>query len=212
MRAMHKLHRIIVFIKFHAGTKFLVAPVFALLTSCALNDPAVTTPYEQMIPHDIGLHQKVRAELEFITFNISDQLEEPEKFQRSINRNEITYLSEQWKLALIKTFEIANIFDGDPQNKLSLTVTVLGVNVPTIFNNKADIKARYKIKDMKTGVILFSKDIKTNDRIKWHLLRKFGDDGSVSLLEVEELVINENISAFMKLIDVGKLVVTQKTE
>jgi hypothetical protein len=212
MAAMRMLHRIVIFAKSKAvDNKFIVAPVVALLTSCALNDPAVISPYEQMVPQGIRKHHRAMAELEFVTFNISDKLEEPKRYYHSINRNEITYLSEQWKLALIKTLDNANIFESDSKTKLSLTVTVSEASSP-IFAAGADFKARYQITDMKTGVIVYSKDIRTNDRLPWLRFQKFGDDGTISLLEAEELVINENIKEFMNSIDVDKLVVPQKTE
>jgi hypothetical protein len=199
------LHRIL--FKFKVQNKFLITPIVILLTSCALYDPAVTAPVEQMVPHNIRQHNRVRAELEFITFNISDQLEEPDRLlYHSLDHTQITYLSEQWKLALIKTLKEANMFESDSQNKLSLTLTVLEASSLSTFSVGADIKARYQITDMKTGIVVYSKDIRTNDSLKWLRFQRIGDDVNTNVLKAEELVINENIKEFMDSIDVDKLV------
>lgn len=202
---MCMLHRIL--FKFKVQNKFLITPIVILLTSCALYDPAVTAPVEQMVPHNIRQHNRVRAELEFITFNISDQLEEPDRLlYHSLDHTQITYLSEQWKLALIKTLKEANMFESDSQNKLSLTLTVLEASSLSTFSVGADIKARYQITDMKTGIVVYSKDIRTNDSLKWLRFQRIGDDVNTNVLKAEELVINENIKEFMDSIDVDKLV------
>ena len=211
MIKMFVLHRTL--IKFKLCNKFLFSPLIALLTSCALYDPAVTTPAEQMVPHNIRQHNKVRAELEFITFTISDQLEEPDRLlYHSLDNTQITYLSEQWKLALIKTLKEASMFENDSQNKLSLTLTILEASSISTFEVGADIKAKYQITDMKTGVVVYSKDIRTNDSLGWLRLQRIGDDSNTNVLKAEELVINESIKEFMDSIDVDKLLVSQNTE
>ncbi len=180
MITMDILQNISVLMKFLTGRVLTIVVIVPMLSSCGALGPAWTDPVNQMVPHDIGKYRKFNAELEFVTFNISDQLEEPEKRYYKINRTEITYLSEQWKLALVKTLERADIFKSNSKNKLSLTVTVLEASTHTFFGTKADIKARYQIKDLKTGAVVCSKDIRTNDGPKGI---GFGDDLNTSILK-----------------------------
>ena len=211
MIEMYMLHRTLT--KFKVRNKFLFSPLVVLLTSCALYDPAVTAPAEQMVPHDIRQHNKVKAELEFITYTISDKLEEPDRLlYHSLDHTQITYLSEQWKLALIKTLKEANMFENNSKNKLSLTLTVLEASSLSTFAVGADIKARYQITDMKTGVVVYSKDIRTHGSLDWLRFQRIGDDVNTDVLKVEELAINESIKEFMDSIDVDKLVVSRNTE
>ncbi len=200
MIKMRILHRTLIRSKLH--NKLLFVPVVILLTSCALNDAELTNPAEQMVPHNIRQHNIVRAELEFVTFTIPDQLEEPDRsLYYSLDHTQISYLSEQWKLALIKAFKEANMFESNSKNKLSLTLTVLEASSLSIFAVGADIKARYQIKDVETGIVVYSRDIRTNGRLKWLRFQRIGDDVNTDVLRAEELAINENIKEFMDSID-----------
>jgi hypothetical protein len=204
----------IAFMKLTLGNNFLVGSVIvALLTSCTVN-PVVTAPVEQMVPRNILKHHKINAELEFIIFNIAPSalhLEGLNKFFQfpGDTQTRIAYNSELWKLALIKTLTEVNVFENDSQDKLSLTVTVLKYS-SILFGGRVDVdtEARYQITDLKSGAIVYSKNIRTHVNPELRFSIKI--DGETRALIAEEQAIRENIKAFVDSIDEDKLVVSQE--
>lgn len=195
------IKQITCYVKLTKLYKILLAVIFgSLLSSCA-QDKAVTDPSNSMVPSSIKqVDKKLNAEIEYIDFSENIR---SEFGYRTLPKSLRGFYIEQWKKALVKVINDSKRFESDSPNKFALSVTILEMENPYFGTSpKFMVGALYQIKDILSGRIVYSNEIRTEGILPWSLFQGSSD---VTIPKVLVIAVNRNIKEFMDFIDIDTL-------
>jgi hypothetical protein len=154
-----------------------------------------------MVPKSIKqANKKVNAEIEFIDFseNLRSRLG-----YKTLPQNLRGFYIEQWKNALVKTMRDSGVFETDSPNKFIISVSILEMDNPYFGTSpNFTVGALYQVKDIASGNIVCSNEIRTEGILPWSLFQGSSD---ITTPKVLVIAVNKNIKEFMEFMDVNTL-------
>lgn len=129
---------------------FLVLFFAAFVTGCA-----APPPLSFSVPNVGYSTKKIDAEVRSITVSVARDDEKKGDLPMGIEA-----VPQMWKSSLEEALNRMAIFKDDAQRKVSLSVKILGVNIPAFGAEMATTAmARYEIIDRANGAIIYTQDI-----------------------------------------------------
>lgn len=135
-----------------------------LVFAAALTGCQSTPPLNFSVPNVGYSAKKVDAELKSMTVGIARADEKTGELPAGME----VMVPQLWQSALQESLNKMAIFNDDAQSKVSLSVKILKLEIPSAGAGfTTETAARYELIDRKTGAIVFTQDISSKGDVPW---------------------------------------------